>query len=111
MLEEAAEPFVEDMKRHLGLGLDEEAFEICKGIVLGRYECRNENGDEFLDWAADFPVEAAGAALTDWIGTGQEVASGDRLDPNRVVLLQKFVDKYVPEWQWISKQVVGREDE
>jgi hypothetical protein len=60
LLEEVVEPYVEDMKRHLGLGRDEEAFEICKGVVLGHYQCRNESGDDFLGWASDFPAEAAG---------------------------------------------------
>lgn len=109
LLEEAVEPFVEDMKRHLGLGLDEEAFEICKGIVLGLYQCRNASGDEFLGWASDFPAEAAGNAVADWIGAGKQGASGNQPGPNRVLLLREFVDKHVPEWQWISKQVAGRE--
>jgi hypothetical protein len=108
LLEEAVEPFVEDMKRHLGLGLDEEAFEICKGIVLGLYQCRDASGDEVLGWASDFPAEAAGNAVTDWIGAGKEGASGSQPGPNRVLLLREFVDKHVPEWPWISKQVAGR---
>ena len=108
LLEEAVEPFVEDMKRHLGLGLDEEAFEICKGIVLGLYQCRNASGDEFLDWASDFPAEAAGNAV-DWIGAGKQGASGSPAGPNRVLLLRQFVDKHIPEWQWISEQVAGKE--
>jgi len=111
LLEEAVEPFVEDMKRHLGLGLDEEAFEICKGIVFGLYQCRNANGDEFLDWALDFPAEAAGNAVDDWIGAGKQGASGSQPEPNRALLLRKFVDEHVPEWQWISKQVAGKAGE
>jgi len=71
LLDEAVEPFVEDMKRHLGLGLHEEAFEICKGVVLGLYQCRDAGGDEFLGWAEDFPAEAAGNAVTEWIGAGK----------------------------------------
>lgn len=37
ILEETLEPFVEDMKRLLDLGLEAEALEICKGVVLGCY--------------------------------------------------------------------------
>jgi hypothetical protein len=108
LLEEAVEPFVEDMKRHLGLGLDAEALEICKGIVLGLYQCRDASGDEFLGWASDFPDEAAGNAVAAWIGAGKQGASGNRPKRNRALLLREFVDKHVPEWQWISKQVAGR---
>jgi len=103
------EPFLEDMRRHLGLGLDEEAFEICKGIVLGLYQCRDASGDEVLGWAEDFPAEAAGGAVSDWIGAGKRRASGNRPGPNRLRLLREFVDKHVPEWRWISKQVAGKE--
>jgi hypothetical protein len=109
LLEEAVEPFLEDMRRHLGLGLDEEAFEICKGIVLGLYQCRDANGDEVLGWAEDFPAEAAGDAVSDWIGGGKQRASGNRPGTNRLRLLREFVDKHVPEWRWISKQVAGKE--
>jgi hypothetical protein len=35
ILEETVEPFREDMKRHLALGLEAAALEICKGLVLG----------------------------------------------------------------------------
>ena len=109
LLEEAVEPFVEDMKRHLGLGLHGEAFEICKGIVLGLYQCRDASGDEFLGWAEDFPAEAAGNAVDDWISAGKPGASGSQPGPNRVALFRKFVDEYAPEWQRISKKVGGRE--
>src|SRR5271157_4905766 len=71
LLEEAVEPFVEDMKRHLGLGLHDEALEICKGIVLGLYQCRDSGSDEFLGWAEDFPAEAAGSVVADWMGASQ----------------------------------------
>lgn len=108
LLEEAVEPFVEDMKRHLGLGLDEEAFEICKGIVLGLYQCRDARGDEFLGWAEDFPAEAAGNAIADWIGAGKPGASGKQRETHCARLLREFVDNYVPEWQWISKQFAGK---
>lgn len=108
LLEEAVEPFVENMKRHLSLGLDEEAFEICKGIVLGLYQCRNESGDEFLDWASDFPAEAAGNAVSDWIGAGKPGPSVKPHGRNRALLLREFVDEHVPEWEWITQRLGGR---
>lgn len=108
LLEEAVEPFVEDMKRHLGLGLDGEAFEICKGIVLGLYECRDAGGDEFLGWAEDFPAEAAGNAIADWMSAGKPGASGKKPGTHRAPLLQEFVDKHVPEWQWICQKFAGK---
>jgi antitoxin (DNA-binding transcriptional repressor) of toxin-antitoxin stability system len=70
LLEEAVEPFVEDMKRHLGLGLDAEAFEICKGIVLGLYQCRDSSEDEFFWLGIRFPRRGSrqGCGRLDWRG-------------------------------------------
>jgi hypothetical protein len=107
LLEEAVEPFVEDMKRHSTLGLDREAFEICKGIVLGLYQCRSASGDEFLGWAEDFPAEAAGHAVSEWLAASKRGVSGSRSGTNGARLLREFVAEHVPEWEWISKQVAG----
>jgi len=109
LLKEAVEPFVEDMKRHLGLGLHDEAFEICKGIVLGLYQCRDSSGDEFLGWAEDFPTEAAGNAVAGWMAASKPGAPSNPPGPDRVLLFRKFVEEQVPEWPWISKKVAGKE--
>ena len=66
ILEETVEPFREDMKRHLELGLEAEALEICKGLVLGCYRLSERAGGDVLGWAPDFPGEAAGNALEVW---------------------------------------------
>lgn len=63
LLQEAVDPFLADMKRQMELGLEREALEVCKGVVLGLYRIRNTRGDEFLGWAEDFPAEAADDAF------------------------------------------------
>jgi len=60
------EPFREDMKRHLELGLEAEALKICKGLVLSCYRLSERAGGDVLGWAPDFPGEAAGKALEGW---------------------------------------------
>jgi hypothetical protein len=110
LLEEAMEPFMGGMKRHLGLGLHAEAFEICKGIALGLYRCREGNRGEVLDCAEDFPAETAGNAVAEWAGPGEPGASRIQPGTNETLLLRKFVDEHVPEWQWISKQFAGKKD-
>ena len=92
-LEEALEPFLEDMKRHLKLGLEAEALEICKGILLGLYQVRNETEDEFLGWAPDFPADKAGHVLADWIAGGK-----------RPAFPRDFVKQYLPEWPRICEK-------
>lgn len=66
VLEETVESFREDMKRHLELGLEAEALEICKGLVLGCYRLSERAGGDVLSWAPDFPAEAAGDGLEAW---------------------------------------------
>lgn len=103
LMEEAVEPFVEGMKRHLDLGLEQEALEICQGVVLGLYRLRNEMEGEFLSWAQDFPEEAAGNAVTDWIKGGNQGGAA-KLRGRKRAALRKFVEEHVPEWPWISDQ-------
>ena len=54
ILEETVQPYREDMKRHLELGLEAEALEICKGLVLGCYRLSERAGGDVLEWGA-FP--------------------------------------------------------
>jgi hypothetical protein len=107
LLEEAVQPFMEDMKRHLALGLEREAFEICKGIILGLYQLRDDTGDEFLEWAPDFPAEAADDAAKEWLTGARQGAGGGKGERNRIAPLREFVEAHVPEWEWISKQAGG----
>ncbi|MCH8242359.1 MAG: hypothetical protein IH897_07095 [Planctomycetes bacterium] len=76
LLEERVSPFIEDMKRQLELGLDAEALEMCKGVVLGLYRVRNEQGDDVLQWAPDFPAETAAHAVTTWRNGGYKKTPG-----------------------------------
>lgn len=106
ILEEAVEPFVEDMKRRIGLGLESEALEICKGVVLGLYRMEHGKGGGILEWAPDFPAEAAGNALGVWSRGGDRVKKSARRTVSRGHrgFPQAFVDQAVPEWaEWISR--------
>jgi len=109
LLEEAVEPFVEDRKRHLGLGLDEEAFEICKGIVLSLYQCRNASADEFLGWAPDFPNEATANALECWLSGCGRKPSAQSVATKRCVFPQDFIGAPVPEWREMLEGVLCKE--
>ena len=68
ILDSAVEPFIEDIKRQIDLGLDAEALETCKGVMLGLYRAAEETEDEVLLWAPEFPMEAAGHAIETWLG-------------------------------------------
>lgn len=79
ILGESVEPFVADMKRRMELGLEADALEICKGVVLGLYRVERGEGGELAAWAPDFPAEAAGDALETWRrGNGPAKAAAAR---------------------------------
>lgn len=56
VLEEAVQPYVDDMRRVAKLGMHAAARELCLGILLGLYSCQNDDDDSALGRApaADF---------------------------------------------------------
>ena len=97
ILEEAVEPVLDDLKRHIELGLEAEALEICKGMVLGLYRLNEREGGDVLGWAPDFPAEAAGNALEFWHAGADEQKSRDIRRKTRPPLPQDFLIR-VPKW-------------
>ena len=106
ILEEALEPFREDMKRHLELGLETEALEICKGLVLGCYRLSERAGGDVLGWAPDFPGEAAGHALEVWY-TGSDDPKNRKGRKKLPPLPADFL-QLVPKWISLIERV-GKE--
>ena len=106
LLQEAVDPFLADMKRQIELGLQREALEICKGVVLGLYRIRDTRGDEFLGWAEDFPAEAAADAVHVLAGGNQKGVGGTRRA--RPHFGEEFVEKHVPEWSDLIAHAVER---
>lgn len=109
MLEEAIEPFRADMKRYLDLGLESQALEVCKGIVLGLYRVRDAENDEFLGWAEDFPAEAAGEAVEYWLSGGEPRAAGKRRRRTGRLFPADFLEQHVPEWREMLERVARKE--
>ncbi len=92
ILEEALEPFAEQMKRHIELGLEAAAVGVCQGIVLGLYSCRDKASDRVLGWAGgDFPVDSACNSVAT---LAHESAARRR----RAWRLSKDFFAMVPEW-------------
>ncbi|PYX58234.1 MAG: hypothetical protein DMG76_09590 [Acidobacteria bacterium] len=97
ILEETVEPVLDDMKRHIELGLEAEALEICKGMVLGLYRLSEREGGDVLGWAPDFPAEAAGNAVKFWYAGADSPKSRDIRRKMRPPLPQNFLSM-VPKW-------------
>jgi hypothetical protein len=107
ILEETVEPFLEDMKRHLELGLEAEALEICKGLVLGCYRLSERQGGDVLGWSPDFPAEAAGNALELWYTAADNPKNRERGGEKRPALPPDFlslVPKWVPMMERVAKE-------
>jgi hypothetical protein len=85
------------MKRHIELGLEAEALEICKGMVLVLYRLSEREGGDVLGWAPDFPAEAAGNALEIWYAGAGNPKSRDIRRKTRPPFPQDFLSM-VPKW-------------
>lgn len=104
LMSEAVDPYLEDMKRKLELGLEPEALEICKGIVLGLYRF-HKRGSELRDYAPEFPEEHAAWAVDIWRAGGDEDKAARRARPlagKGPTFPRDFVDRFVPEWAWLA---------
>jgi hypothetical protein len=98
-LEHALVPFRKNLKRYVDLGLEGEALEVCKGVLLGLYRLRErENTHELLAHAADFLLEAAEVVLSTWSAPAQ-VPSGKRRRRKRPDFPEVFARRYLREWQ------------
>ncbi len=92
MLDEAIDPFLNEMSRQIELGFQASAVATCQGIVLGLYRCRGKSSDQILGWAEDFPAETAGHAAAT---LARESTARHRCTWQ---LSHDFVDQ-VPEWR------------
>jgi hypothetical protein len=103
LLEEALEPFVNDMKRYLEMGLEDSGLEFCHGILAGLYRVRCGGENDILSWAPDFPGEAAANALKAWSETGVTEREGAPAKKRRRRLSPAFVREHMPDWDWLLK--------
>jgi hypothetical protein len=103
ILHEAIDPIIDQMQRHLELGLGREALETCKGLVLGLYDVRNKKNDGCLGWAPDFASQTAEEVLEKWSkGIRGKGTRGRRAS------LRSFLDEVAPEWSSMFDRVLTR---
>lgn len=91
LLEEAVNPFMDELERQVELGLEAAATATCAGIVLGLYRCRGRNPDEVLGWAEDFPAEAAAHAV-------EVMAQESAANHDLAWRLRDPIVEQVPDW-------------
>lgn len=108
-LEDTLEPFVWDMKRRIDLGLKPDALKICKGVVLGLYRLEQGEGGELLEWAPDFPKQAAADIVGIWRrGVAGRKTSAADARRKRPAFPQEFTKRHVPEWRAVIAPISSR---
>jgi hypothetical protein len=91
VIEKVVTPYFHDLERRVKLRHEDEALEVCKGIVLGLYRSEHR-GFELLEYAEDSPSELAGHAVEIW-----------RRRRRDWTFPRNFVDKYTPNWAWLVR--------
>jgi hypothetical protein len=89
MVEDALEPFVQEMHRLLDLEMYQEAKFYCMGILKGIYRYEKESESEFKDWASDIPAETFGSILSEW---GEKSKTKDKNEMNN------YIHQECPDW-------------
>lgn len=100
ILEETAQPFIDNAIRLAELGHDDAALAACRGVLLGLYAVRDKGADDLLGHAPDFPDETAAHALDQFRN-----ALGRR--PGKADKLREMVAG-MNEWDWLDRVIAGR---
>lgn len=90
MVEEALEPYQEQLKRYFEMEMYKEAMEYCKGILKGLYEYEKNSNSKFSEWARDVPIEMFGWILREWKKKNKEKSYQVEID--------EFITKECNEW-------------
>lgn len=88
-IENAIAPYLDDLTRRTRLRHEDEATELCKGIVLGLYRAERR-GFELREYADDCASELAGRAVAILQRRRRQHA-----------LPRAFVQKLTPQWTWL----------
>jgi hypothetical protein len=80
ILDEALQPFLDDLYRRAGLGMRSAAAGLAAGILLGLYDCRHDNSETLLEYCPDYAAERASGVVSDCASLGIELPTDELLD-------------------------------
>jgi hypothetical protein len=80
ILDEALQPFLDDLQRRVGLGMRSAAVELAAGILLGLCNCRHGNSETLLEYSPDYAAERASGVVSDCARLGIELPTVELLD-------------------------------
>lgn len=99
ILDETIAPYTQEVERLLALGLEGAARAQCEGVLLGLHVIEvDHSSNELLQYAVDFPSEAAGSVLEVWSAA---LGGPRRLDKG-------FVHDNLFEWVEMVEHIQGR---
>ena len=80
ILDEALQPFLDDLQRRARLGLRPAVVELAVGILRGLYRCREGASESLLEYSPDFAVERASDVLDQCGKLGIELPVAELVD-------------------------------
>jgi hypothetical protein len=85
IIDEALQPFLDDLERRADLDMAQAATEIAVGILVGLYACRDPGAESLLEYSPDYAAQRAAAMV-------------DRCEELGVELPDAELDDLVPAW-------------
>lgn len=80
ILDNALQPFLDDLQRRADLGTGSAALELAAGILLRLYNCRQGNSETLLECSPDFAAERASGVVSDCAKLRIELPAIELLD-------------------------------
>jgi len=90
ILDEALQPFLDDLARRAALGMSSAATELAVGILAGLYACRDGARETVLQESPDYPAERAAEVLHQCHKLGVDLPDAELLD-------------LIPEWDTLRR--------
>jgi hypothetical protein len=90
ILDEALQPFLDDLARRAELGMTAAAAELAVGILCGLYACREAGSESLLEYSPDYVIERAGGVVNRCATLGVGLPVEDLLEA-------------VPEWSTLLR--------
>ena len=80
ILDEALQPFLDDLERRAALGMSSAATELAAGILSGLYACRDGGSETVLEESPDYAAERASEVLNQCRKLGIELPMTELLE-------------------------------
>ena len=89
-IEGVVQPYIHDLERRVKLLHEDEALQVCSGIVAGLYRAE-QSGFALYEYAEDAPSGLAGHAVDIW-----------RRRRRTCAFPRHFVETFTPDWDWLA---------